>query len=325
MGQPNRRIRRRCFYECFVVLVVATIRGGGARLVCAEEPVQRAASSRGMDTAAVRGVDPKPTFSTVGGGATGKIVGGELVAELGKYPFFSITFNSFVCGSFLVWPDVLVSAAHCVAAFDTTDSVAQIGGTIVRPSNAPELRSIPGYTQHPQFQLSLFRNDIMVLYLNATSNAPVVALNTNNDLPADNQTATVIGHGRTIESERFVSNELKEAVVAVIPTADCDTNYSTTPDTAIQSNVSFCATRVTGVSCNGDSGGPLIDTTTGAVIGIVSFGASTGCTRGPSGYTRVAPYADWVLDAICTHSLVKPTTQCENRTIATPVVLVPSN
>lgn len=136
----------------------------------------------------------------------------------------------------------------------------------------------------------------MVVYSNRASTALFTTMNSNMDLPTVNQTATVIGHGRTVESEQVSSNELKEAVVRVIPFADCEKSYDPNPDTKMQSNVTFYATQVTGVNCNDDSGGPLIDPNTGAVIGIVSFGSTTGLlwvTRGlhPFSTGSLTPFA----------------------------------
>ncbi|GLG96063.1 Serine protease 3 [Gryllus bimaculatus] len=50
-----------------------------------------------------------------------------------------------------------------------------------------------------------------------------------------------------------------------------------------------------GTLCNGDSGGPLLDVSTGRQIGINSFVSIDGCEVGkPSGYARVPCFVDWI-------------------------------
>lgn len=46
--------------------------------------------------------------------------------------------------------------------------------------------------------------------------------------------------------------------------------------------------------CKGDSGGPLIDAQTKALIGIVSASSPRDCVKKPGIYTRVSGYIDWI-------------------------------
>ena len=58
----------------------------------------------------------------------------------------------------------------------------------------------------------------------------------------------------------------------------------------------------------GDSGGPLIDKSTGSLVGIVSWGEGCGLFGKPGVYTRVSAYADWIEETICQNSCFPPTT-----------------
>lgn len=56
----------------------------------------------------------------------------------------------------------------------------------------------------------------------------------------------------------------------------------------------YCAYDPIQDVCDGDSGGPLQyfeGSTTATIVGIISF---TSCGTGPSIYTRVASYVDWI-------------------------------
>lgn len=48
-------------------------------------------------------------------------------------------------------------------------------------------------------------------------------------------------------------------------------------------------------TCNGDSGGPLVLQGTRVQVGLMSFGASTGCEKNvPVVLTRITSYMDWI-------------------------------
>jgi trypsin len=58
----------------------------------------------------------------------------------------------------------------------------------------------------------------------------------------------------------------------------------------------FCAGLAAGGkdSCSGDSGGPIINTSTGVLIGVVSWGQGCAEAGFPGVYTRLGNYVTWI-------------------------------
>lgn len=98
--------------------------------------------------------------------------------------------------------------------------------------------------------------------------------------------ATVAGWGRTHDKGE-ITKHLKSATMEVIDNSYC--NYRMT-------NRMICAKPITGSTCNGDSGGPLIVKNNGylALLGIVSFGPSSCEQYLPTVFTKVGMISDWV-------------------------------
>lgn len=107
---------------------------------------------------------------------------------------------------------------------------------------------------------------------------------------------TVAGWGRT-EYSNFSPIKLK-LQVPVVSDYQCAERFRTLR-VALQDS-QLCAGGERGRdSCNGDSGGPLMDTFKNDsgqwyVKGIVSFGAKCGLDGWPGVYTRVASYLQWI-------------------------------
>lgn len=85
---------------------------------------------------------------------------------------------------------------------------------------------------------------------------------------------------------------LRKVTVPVVARSTCQSEYGTS---AVTTNM-FCAGLAAGGkdSCSGDSGGPIIDTATGVLIGLVSWGQ--GCAEaGFAGvYARVGNYVNYI-------------------------------
>lgn len=146
-----------------------------------------------------------------------RIVGG-VPATPGEYPFYVHVANGTLCGGTLIWPDVVLTAAHCQRAWSTT--TAFVGSTDIAGRDGAEIVTIERFTPHPNYNSQNEENDIMLVLLATPSSAPLVTLNRNPNLPVDGDDVTVIGFGRTSEGGE-VSNILLEVGVQVVGIDRC--------------------------------------------------------------------------------------------------------
>ena len=96
---------------------------------------------------------------------------------------------------------------------------------------------------------------------------------------------------------------LMEVDVPTIPLDKCQEMYSKRPGVINPSVI--CAGFEEGVkdSCNGDSGGPLLQFMDGVPVlyGITSWGDGCARSRQPGVYTRVSHFTDWIDSIIEKH------------------------
>jgi Trypsin len=248
-----------------------------------------------------------------------RIVGGDIVTDINLYPFFAFPAGEELCGATLIHTDILLTAAHCLGAFIAHGAL--IGGTKIDSSQSQYVR-VDREFPHPNYTKGTEENDIMLVRLSAFISTPSVTLNFNNQLPNDNDKATIIGFGFTSENGTF-SEDLKETSVSVVPFEQCNEYFGD-----LNNETVICAGTVDGSSdsCRGDSGGPLFISASTASsdniniqIGLVSFG--DGCARPgiAAVYTRISAYEQWIKQGICDLSDNPP-----NDCIFTPTTAPPT-
>jgi trypsin len=239
------------------------------------------------------------------------IVGGSLAdsQEYRSYAVVDPVVNSGgLCGATLIYPDILVSAAHCGLAGIFNDGVLMnIGGTSIYGDDAIDRIGIDGQLIHPNYDSASLNNDIMLIKLSSPSSAPVSTWNTDDTVPGVNEALTIIGHGRTESGS--ASQFLVEATVFVVDDEQCVAAYAQSAGSIIDSDVVLCASSYDSTTCSGDSGGPLYSG--GLLVGIVSFGIVSefdgSCISNfPSGFTRISAYSDFIAQSICTLSASPP-------------------
>lgn len=233
----------------------------------------------------------KPRYNT----AKQAIING--VKNLAHPAVGSLTANkrSFCTGT-LIAPRVVVTAAHCIDAFDQVRGQT-LAFRIDIPINQNEYRSIfPGIDvantkKHPQYsnQQTSIQNDIAIVILTTPIfSVPVVPWNT---LKADTawikQQALFMGYGRLSASDTQPAPR-KYSTFLTITHIDKDERGPAKPNTIGYSGNNTSV-------CQGDSGGPAMlkvgDKWT--LIAVTSHGTAYNCT-GTSYSYRTDPYASWI-------------------------------
>jgi len=209
---------------------------------------------------------------------------------------------SQICGASLVAPDVVLTAAHCVAD-DPSPSEYQVMLGSHRLDEGGERIRVAEVRVHPGWSPRTGRNDVALVRLReaSTLGQPIPFASGVAQYPPGTG-ATVVGWGTSVP-EVLGTEDLREVVVPVVSDEDCGTSYAITGEYfayPFDGDQHVCAGYTEGLrdSCYGDSGGPLmVDTAEGLrQIGVVSFG--TGCAvatqYGVYAEVGAGPLRQWV-------------------------------
>lgn len=232
-----------------------------------------------------------------------------MVAVLREDKVMDSTLNVYECGGSLIAPNVVLTAAHCVAN-KQQDTLLVRGGewdTQTRNELYPHHdRRVREVVIHERFNKGSLANDMALLILDqpfelAENIQPVCLPPKNHNF--DNSKCFASGWGKNIfGKEGKYQVILKKVELSVVPYQSCQSSLRTTRlGKRFVLDKSFtCAGGVAGQdTCRGDGGSPLVCPVPGNPnyyyqAGIVAWGIGCGEQGIPGVYANVAVFRDWI-------------------------------
>ncbi|NXF28339.1 CATG protein, partial [Rhodinocichla rosea] len=222
----------------------------------------------------------------------GRIIGGrEAVPHSRPYmAYLEIQYDSETskCGGFLIRPDAVLSAAHCV---DKKGVTVILGAHNIRREEESQQKIRAGkWVIHPQYSRNGFKNDIVLLKLKEKAeineNVQCISIAKENERVRAGTKCKVSGWGRT-SLKPLGSDVLRVVELKVQKGEICEKVFRYYQR---QSMICVGDENRKKSTYKGDSGGPLVCNK--KAYGIVSRG-KTGHLF-PKAYTRISHFEPWI-------------------------------
>lgn len=232
-----------------------------------------------------------------------------MVAVLREDKVMDSVLNVYECGGSLIAPNVVLTAAHCVANKQQDTLLVRGGEWDTQTRNelyAHQDRRVREVVSHEQFNKGSLKNDIALLILTepfdfAENIQPVCLPPKNHNF--DGSKCFASGWGKNVfGKEGKYQVILKKVELPIVPHKTCQNNLRTTRlGLRFILDRSFtCAGGVAGQdTCRGDGGSPLVCPIPGSPThyyqaGIVAWGIGCGEQGIPGVYANVALFRDWI-------------------------------
>ncbi|XP_037809751.1 collagenase-like [Lucilia sericata] len=224
-------------------------------------------------------------------------------AELGQFPWHVLLAiyateeeELEVCGGSILSEKWVLTAAHCIHEIQV---LVMAFGTI-EFDDTPIMINSDDFFIHPEYDDVNLINDIALIELptplNFSDNIKTIDLVSSREI---NNTfigvqGTICGFGTTSELSKENSEWLLWTTIEIVNNTECDRAYDEQTPATVMCGIGWNATKQS--PCVGDSGGALVwknENDTFIQIGIISY-AKRNCSQYPVGYTRVAPFLDFI-------------------------------
>ncbi|XP_077485540.1 complement factor B-like isoform X2 [Amblyomma americanum] len=255
--------------------------------------------------------------------AAGRILGGDAAKTVWPWMVQIQIRNTetneweHICGGSIIHRKWVLTAAHCmhtVAAesakrqpFTPSDLLLRAGLLMAKNETAKKL-VVESIVIHKEYNNSTFQNDIALLRLRdeivyEKSVRPIclppLKKENGKNSSVKRKTAFVIGWGADTANNLKSTDSLMQLKMEIGSRDECNKSVQGHPGKVYPEQGLICAKSVKGDTCNGDSGGPLMDgvkdeETIWTQVGIVSWGRKSCREDKHSFYTDVSQYMDWI-------------------------------